>query len=106
METEVDEKKVEIESGNSKTEEDTSEGESEKENVSAEEVVNSVEGAAEEITKEDSFFSAACAVIGSTNALISSLVTYDISLSEPIWIWRWNFGEEKIVKNHIYTWLV
>ena len=73
METEVDEKKVEIESENSKTEENTSEGESEKENVSAEDVVNSVEGAAEEIAKDDSFSSAACAVIGSTNALISSL---------------------------------
>ena len=54
----------------SKTEENTSEGESEKENVSAGKGVNSVE---ESTNKDDSFSSAACAVIGSTNALISSL---------------------------------
>ena len=65
----VVEEKVEIESEKSKTEENTSEGESEKENVSAGKGVNSVE----ESTKDDSFSSAACAVIGSTNALISSL---------------------------------
>jgi len=58
------EKKVESEK--SKTEENVSEGESEKENVA-------VKGAAEECTKDNSFSSAACAVIGSTNALISSL---------------------------------
>jgi len=72
MEVEQVDEKVEVESEKSKTEENASEGESEKENVS-EEVVKSVEGAAEESSKDDSFSSAACAVIGSTNALISSL---------------------------------
>ena len=72
MEVEQVDEKVEVESEKSKTEENASEGESEKENVS-EEVVKSVEGAAEESGKDDSFSSAACAVIGSTNALISSL---------------------------------
>jgi len=68
MEVEQVDEKVEIESEKSKTEENTSEGESEKENVSAEGKVT-----AKEISKDDSFSAAASAVIGSTNALISSL---------------------------------
>merc|ERR1719239_970956 len=72
MEVEQVDEKVEIESEKSKTEETTSEGESEKENAPAKEV-NSLEEVAVESTKDDSFSSAACAVIGSTNALVSSL---------------------------------
>jgi len=72
MEVEQVDEKVEIESEKSKTEETTSEGESEKENAPAKEV-KSLEEVAVESTKDDSFSSAACAVIGSTNALISSL---------------------------------
>merc|ERR1719370_1519890 len=64
---EVDEK-IEIETEKSKTEENTSDGESEKENVSA-----SGKVPAKEIIKDDSFSAAASAVIGSTNALITSL---------------------------------
>merc|ERR1719234_2635224 len=68
MEVEQVDEKVEIESEKSKTEGNASEGESEKENVSAEDKVT-----AKESTKDDSFSSAASAVIGSTNALITSL---------------------------------
>jgi len=64
MEVEQVDEKVQIESEKSKTEENTSEGESEKENVSAVDKVTD---------KDDSFSTAASAVIGSTNALISSL---------------------------------
>merc|ERR1712181_177843 len=68
MEVEQVDEKVQIESEKSKTEENTSEGESEKENVSAEDKITVKDG-----TKDDSFSAAASAVIGSTNALISSL---------------------------------
>merc|ERR1712192_255401 len=69
MEVEQVDEMVQIESEKSKTEENTSEGESEKENVvSAESKVT-----AKESTTEDSFSTAASAVIGSTNALITSL---------------------------------
>jgi len=68
MEVEQVDEKIEIESEKSKTEENTSDGESEKENVSAEAKVT-----AKASTKDDSFSAAASAVIGSTNALITSL---------------------------------
>jgi len=68
MEVEQVDEKIEIESEKSKTEENTSDGESEKENVSA-----SGKVPAKEIIKDDSFSAAASAVIGSTNALITSL---------------------------------
>merc|ERR1712192_247334 len=68
MEVEQVDEKIEIESEKSKTEENTSEGESEKENVSAPGQVTTSDS-----TKDDSFSTAASAVIGSTNALISSL---------------------------------
>jgi len=68
MEVEQVDEKVQIESEKSKMEQNTSEGESEKENVSAEDKVT-----AKDSTNDDSFSTAASAVIGSTNALITSL---------------------------------
>merc|ERR1712032_237854 len=67
MVEQVDER-VEIESEKNKTNENISEGESEKENVSVEGKVTTADS-----TKDDSFSAAASAVIGSTNALITSL---------------------------------
>jgi len=68
MEVEQVDEKVEIESEKNKTNENISEGESEKENVSVEGKVTTADS-----TKDDSFSAAASAVIGSTNALITSL---------------------------------
>ena len=69
------EKSIEIECEKNKTDEvNISEGESEKENVLREEKnSDAVSVAEEEVRKDDSFSAAACAVIGSTNELISSL---------------------------------
>ena len=69
------EKSIEIECEKNKTDEvNISEGESEKENVLREEKNSvAVSVAEEEKGKDDSFSAAACAVIGSTNELISSL---------------------------------
>merc|ERR550517_2073779 len=60
-------RRLRLKAKKSKTE-NTSEGESEKENVSVEGKVTTADS-----TKDDSFSAAASAVIGSTNALITSL---------------------------------